>query len=353
MRRRASPGFWPSAAGVLPIQERVMGTTSKDTTRNLPATPWGILPPRMRVLYITTPRRTGAWLAEAFASDSACQVTMDEAQGAAAGLARLRDQAFDAVLVSHEPAQLDALELLDALRAGGGEEPVVVLGQPSEQEMAALCYESGADAYVCVNTATTRTLLWIVARATERRNLVRENRRLAQAQQHRLRQEHGEAERLLNEQRSVIRDAEAFRGGSPGGDEETPSAEAIEAIGRRAAGAAQPPPPGEPLKAHYRELMRAHVIMGSGNLSSEMATLAEMLAAGGVTAPQTLHLHVEVLEELVRGLGSRSARHVMTRADLLVLEVLVHLAECYRGRSPGTAAEAARPPGHRTDKSHV
>src|SRR6478672_4414921 len=143
-----------------------MRTTSKESTRSLPATPWGILPPRMSVLYVGTSRRTGSWLAEAFAGDSACQVTVEEVVGAAAGLARLREQAFDALLVTHEPAELDALAFLDALRAGGSEEPLLVLGQPSEQEMAALCYEAGADAYVCVNTATTRTLLWIVARAT-------------------------------------------------------------------------------------------------------------------------------------------------------------------------------------------
>ena len=35
----------------------------------------------------------------------------------------------------------------------------------------------------------------------------------------------------------------------------------------------------------------------------------------------------------VRDLGSRGARHVMTRGDLLVLEVLVHLAEQYRSRA--------------------
>ena len=45
-----------------------------------------------------------------------------------------------------------------------------------------------------------------------------------------------------------------------------------------------------------------------------------------------MQLHLHVLEELVRGLGSRSTRHVMTRADLLALEVMVHLAECYRRR---------------------
>ncbi len=305
-----------------------MSTSQKETTRSLPATPWGFLPPRMRVLYITTPRRTGAWLAEAFASDSACAVSLEEAFGAAEGVARLREVVFDAVLVSHDPDELDALALLDGLRAGGAEEPLIVLGQASEQEMAALCYEVGADAYLCVNTATTRTLLWIVARATERHNLLRENRRLSQAARHRTHQESRETEHLLSQQRELIRDATGSSGDDPVATDT--AGDQYAAIGRLAAGAVQPAPLDQALVNHYRELLRAHVIMGSGNLSSEMAALAELLAAGGVTAPQTMQLHVQVLEELVRGLGSRSARHVMTRADLLVLEVLVHLAERYR-----------------------
>jgi DNA-binding NarL/FixJ family response regulator len=299
-----------------------MAQASKETAQNLPATPWGILPPRMSVLYITAPGRAGAWLAESFASDSACRVVLEEARGAAAGLARLRDQVFDAVLIGHEPTRLDAFELLDALRAGGAEEPLVVLGQPSEQEMAAMCYEAGADAYVCANTGTTRTLLWIVARATERRNLIRENRRLAQAQRHRLRQEHGEAERLLTEQRSLACDWESLRDGEPH-DSQLASPRDAEVAA----------PLGDSLRAQYREVLRTHVIMGSGNLSSEIRAFVELLADSAVTAPQAMHLHVQVLEELVRGLGNRSSRHVMTRADLLVLEVLVNLAECYRLRS--------------------
>jgi hypothetical protein len=43
-----------------------------------------------------------------------------------------------------------------------------------------------------------------------------------------------------------------------------------------------------------------------------------------------MQLHVHVLEELVGSLGNRSARHVMNRADLLVLEVMAHLADGYR-----------------------
>jgi hypothetical protein len=72
--------------------------------------------------------------------------------------------------------------------------------------------------------------------------------------------------------------------------------------------------------------------MGSGNLNQEMATLADLLCAAGVGGSETMQLHLCVLEELVHGLGSRSARHVMNRADLLVLEVLIHVVENYRRR---------------------
>ncbi len=317
-----------------------MTTSVKHSECTLPAAPWGVMPSRMRVLYVTTPLRTGAWLAEAFASDSACDVHLEEAHGATAGLERLREVTFDAVLVSHQPGQLDALAFVDGLRAGGAEEPLVVLGQPSEQELSALCYEVGADAYVCVNTATTRGVLWIVARATERHHLIRENRRLLQAERHRLQFEHTEAQRLLTEQRGLARDSQAAHGEEPGACE----AVVPGSLGSRAARACDAPPLAEPLRDHYREMLRAHVIMGSGNLASEMGSLAEMLAAARATAPQTMQLHVQVLEELVEGLGNRSARHVLSRADLLLLEVLVHLAERYRLRADETATSFAATP---------
>jgi DNA-binding NarL/FixJ family response regulator len=297
------------------------------------------MPPRMRALYVTTQARTGGWLAEAVANDSASEVQLDEALGVTAGLTRLRDEVFDLVLVAHEPGELDALELIEGLRAGGNDEPILVLGIASEQEMAPLCYEVGADGYVCVNTTTTRTLLWVAARAIERHELLRDNRRLLQADRQRLHQEHLEADRLLAEQRALISDLESLTGAS------NPEAEV---------GSAKKPPQRrdhnpthgsaakpdvlelvrlpDNLVAHYRELLRAYVIMGSGNLTGDMQELSELLVSSGITPQQTMLLHLQVLEELVRGLGSRSARHVMTRADLLVLEIMIHLAEGYRGR---------------------
>lgn len=88
----------------------------------------------------------------------------------------------------------------------------------------------------------------------------------------------------------------------------------------------------EQLLRHYRELLRTYVIMGSGNLAEELQSLAELLVGAGLSARQTMQLHLRCLEELVHGLGSRSTRHVMTRGDLLILEVMVHLAEGYRQR---------------------
>jgi hypothetical protein len=97
------------------------------------------------------------------------------------------------------------------------------------------------------------------------------------------------------------------------------------------------------LAEHYRELLRAYVIMGSGNLACELTRLADLLATAGITPQQTMGLHLHVLEELVHGLGARSTRHVMTRADLLVMEIMIHLAEGYRRRY----LERARPPRQR------
>jgi DNA-binding NarL/FixJ family response regulator len=273
---------------------------------------WRQLPPRMRILYIATRHQTGAWLIEALSADSTVHVELEHALGTAAGLARLRDEIFDAILVSHLPPELDALDLIEGYRAGGAEEPILVLGAQSEQEMAALCHEVGADAYLCVHTATTRNLIWVIARAIQRHQLLRENHRLNLAEQSRLQREHDEADRLLKEQRALIGDLKALRSGQ------------LETV-------PEPVLPDE-LHTYCRELLRTYIIMGSGNLGDELKRLAELLVDAGLTARQTMLLHLKVLEELLHGLGARSTRHVMTRADLLVLEVMVHLAEGYQRR---------------------
>lgn len=294
-----------------------MSTSVQDRTKAPRPAPWGTLPPRMRVLYVSSADRTGGWLAEALAADSASDVMLEEAVGGAAGLARLRDDAFDAVLISHEPPEIDALELVAAVRGGGCEDPLVLLGTAAADELDAPASEVGADAYLSVATATIRSLIWTIARAIERHRILRDNHRLVQAERQRLRNEQQEAERMLMEQHTLVAQLESLADKPSGG--------------ATAADQAMPPLPDK-LVAHYADLLRAYVIMGSGNLTAELRALAELLAAAGVTPQQSLQLHLRALEDLMRGLGARSARHVLTRADLLVLEVMLHLAECYRRR---------------------
>ena len=296
-----------------------MGPVLKGSTKNA-ATRWGSLPQRMRIMYVTTYQRTGGWLAEALASDSASETILEEALGFAAGLARLRDDVFDAVLIGHEPGELDALAFIEALRSTGSEEPLVVLGEQDETDMTPLCLEANADAYLCVRNTTTRTLIWVVARAIERHTLLRENRRLAEANRHRLDLEQEDVERLLADERALARDLDrlAAARASLGSTDDTDLAPP-----RRV-----PLPPQ--LESHYRELLRAYVMMGQGNLATEMRAVAHLLAAAGVSAAQALDLHIHVVKGLLQGLGNRSGRHVMNRAGLLTLEIAAHLCEVYR-----------------------
>jgi len=299
---------------------------------------WGQMPARMKVLYVTTLHRTGGWLTEAFAADCAADILLKESTGVANGLAQLRDEVFDAVLVSHEPNALDALDLIEGLRAGGNEEPMIILGNVPSSEMMALAYEVGADAYCCVAETTTRSLLWTFARAIERCQLVHEHRRLVQIEQQRLAHEHQEAERLLAEQRALIAELESLRDGNAARivsvEQGAWSMEKECSDSQLRAPCSMPLPPDLPdrLIGHYRELLRAYVVMGAGNLADEMTSLATSLADAGVSAQRTMQLHVRVLEELIGSLGNRSARHVMNRADLLVLEIMAHLADGYRRR---------------------
>ena len=331
--------------------------TGASTKRSAPKI-WGQMPTRMKVLYVTTLHRTGGWLAEAFAADCAAEVWLKEAIGVTAGLANLREEVFDAVLISHEPGVLDALELIEGLRAGGNDEPMVVLGTTPSAEMTAVCYEVGADAYCCVAETTTRSLLWTIARAIERCQLVREHRRLVQTEQQRLAHEHQEAERLLAEQRALIVELESLRDARGGEWEKGRWGEPSYTAGKESTPLPPSPSPSlvesgaqnlihcdlpEKLIAHYREMLRAYVVMGAGNLADEMTMLANLLAEANVSAQRTMQLHVRVLEELIGSLGNRSARHVMNRADLLVLEVMAHLADGYRLRYH----DACHPPRQR------
>lgn len=286
------------------------------------------LPQRLKLLCVTTLHQSAGWISGALMAEGVQHATVEEAIGATSALSRMRDEVFDAVIVMHEPGVLDGEELIEGLRAGGHDEPIVAIGRLEDAESRTAFYEAGADAYCPLRHTTPRTLLWELCAAIQRQKLERENRRLHEAEKQRLAVEHHEAERLLAEQRGLLVELDDLRrrqdcllGEGSVAPETTP--------GFRPHRTSDLP---EALVANYRDVLRAYVVMGVGNLTEEMSKLAELLAASSVSASRAVQLHLDVLEQLVQGLGSRSARHVMNRADLLVLELMIHLADGYRRR---------------------
>ena len=277
-------------------------------TKRLPPTRRGDLPPHVDLLLITGLSRFGESLAEAFACDSAVDVHLETATDLASGLARLRERVYDVVLLCHDSRALDAPSVLEAIHTATSDiQPIVVLGEASDQEMAALCFEAGADAYLCSRTTTTRSLLWQIARARERHVLLLENQRLESAQLQRRNWEEDEATRLLDQQRHMA-------------DEAGGRAERISAT----------------LAVEYHELLRAYVVMGSGHLGATLDHWIQRALAEDVAPHDLVALHLRAVQHVLEGLGTRSANHVVHRADLLIVEVLMRVADGYRRRRAET-----------------
>lgn len=277
----------------------------------LPSTPWGQLPPGMRLLYITDSQNRHGWLQRAFRVDRATDVYVHEVDNVTAALEQLRCRVFDAVLISHSTDRINALETLDAVRTSStADQPILVLGDALAKDMAPLCYEAGADGYVCMSSVSTRGLLWEISRAMERDRLLAENRQLRMASQHQTQLEQTEARDILAQQIVVLDSLVATQADSAAFTiVDEPSSELVD---------------------HYRELLRTYVVMGSGNLETEIERLIQQLSDARITLPAAMRLHAQVMEETIRQLGSRSARHVMNRGGLLAMEVLLKLGELYR-----------------------
>lgn len=248
----------------------------------------------------------------------------------------LRREAVDAILLEYQhhnhQDEWDIIHLLNAIRASGCEDPVIVLASRPSDFLASASCEANADMLISAARWDSKALLPFLQRAIRQCELRRENHHLAVANHRRLVRERDEADHLLQQQRDIVRELELLTGQlDEDGHARVFDAEGLIASGDDGGSAANLVP--DEIKTYYQELLRTYVIVGTGNLGAEIATLAQVLAQLGLSPRNTLSLHLERVEELVKGLGNRSTRHVMARADLLVLEIIMHLGECYQNRA--------------------
>jgi hypothetical protein len=252
-------------------------------------------------------------------------------------LSLLRDDSFDCLVIAGAAPTLHGedgpLSVLKGVRTSGGDDPTVVIVSSADDSLWAEALALDADLLVTPHGWESRALVPAIRRAIERVRVVRDNHRLATADRRRLTRERAEAETLLNQQRQIIEEL-SLRARSEDSslrhDHTSPPTSPPLAVDL---------PPQ--LDDYYQELLRTYVIMGSGNLGTEIAKLAELLCVTGLRPRQVLELHLLRVERLVRGLGNRSTRHVMARADLLALELMIHLGECYQRKASGESIAPA------------
>lgn len=249
---------------------------------------------------------------------------------AADALAALRGQAFDGVLIvggdghGSSPHEDGSLALLEALRAGGHTEPVVLVAPQLDEVAWSRAAGWDAEILIAARPWHSPALGAVVRRAVLQGELRRANRRLAADRHRRLLRERDEAERLLSQQRQIVGELERLAG------DETDSVPPPEHSAPREL---QGPNIPAELRDAYRDLLRAYVMLGPGQLAADVGRLAERLLEADLWPRDILPLHLEHVEPLIRGLGHRSTRHVLARADRLALELMMRFAELCRHRT--------------------
>jgi len=244
----------------------------------------------------------------------------------------LRSHNYDIIVLAtdfNEQTHQSALMLAQALRTSGHDEPILVVATEIEDELWSQYVHASCEVVVTKQAWNSSVLIPIMNRALQRREQAWEHREQRVAQQKRLLSEQNEAEKLLKLQHQILLDLEQSVSDENNMDTDTTMRSA-----------ARPQPDADPLaipqqlKQYYQELLRNYVIMGSGSLSEEITGLVESLTAIQCTPRQIIQLHLECVKKLVTGLGNRSTRHALSRADLLALELMILTAESYQQANP-------------------
>lgn len=294
-------------------------------------------PPRLRLLCIGPVEPSWVGLTLQLDAEGCIEPRFQWVASSSEALTLLRETSFDCLVINQSgsvaspAAAFDSFDLVRAIRASGCDDPIVLIVRSQSDELWSEADRAKCELLMTPNGWESLALVTTIKRAMARVDLQRENHRLELAYRKRSTREHDEAEQLLGQQRRMLEEVQRLCAARASeGDDGRPSR-----IGR---------PWDEPAAwrtklpraviDHYQELLRTYVIMGAGNLGAEISQLAEVFAATGLSPREALELHLDRVEQLVRGLGNRSTRHVVTRADLLALEVLVHLGEHYRHITP-------------------
>ena len=252
-------------------------------------------------------------------------------------LSILRHESFDCILATTDSLRLrkqnrkqkPPYDLLHAIRAGGHHDPLIYLTRTADDTAWLDASHHHYELFISDQLWDSNALVAVITRSLQHVDMTREFHRLSVDHQRRLVRERDEAEQLLTRQREMIEELRSLFCECE--DESATDEDRPKSIAKPQADVLPFNLPAE-INDYYQELLRTYVIMGSGSLGEEIGKMAELLTVAGLSPRDALRLHLGRVESLVNGLGCRSTRHVMARADLLALELMIYMGEHFQTR---------------------
>ncbi|MEZ6047690.1 MAG: hypothetical protein R3C11_19345 [Planctomycetaceae bacterium] len=219
--------------------------------------------------------------------------------------------------------------LLRSIRLSGNSDPVLLLVEQMPAQTLASCYEADIEFLHTSLFWDSPALVFALERARLRHRMQEEHLAWGRERKQKLIQEKKESERILEQQRNMLSDLKSLARSDILADELTdPSfSRQLEVHPSQSRALSGTSTIVTELTRYYAALLKSYVVMGTGSLNEEIKEVAFQIEMSGLSIRETMALHLEQVEALMTGLGNRSSRHIMSRADLLILELMMHLAE--------------------------
>jgi hypothetical protein len=267
----------------------------------------------LHILYLTGPNHTGFRLVQGMVEAGGCQTALEIAVDTESALQWLREFPFHVVLIAHDPPALDAADFFRAARpTSPAGQAWIVLTEDLEtwNEDPGLCCE--LDELISLQQLTCGSLGWRIQRARERCQLLAENRLL-----------HGRLhQRKFQEREEALRQLSLH-------DERKPAShftrDALSMQGQRGSTVFS--------EFDYGAILRGFVLEGSERVKHELDHLAAKFAISETSPAEIVSGHAAILRSIIDGTSSGSLRHLATRADAFLIELLKRICENYQGRS--------------------
>lgn len=289
-----------------------------------------VLPSVLRLLCVGAEEPSWALLTMQLGSQGCHEPQFRWSSTANEALTILRREIFDSVIIVTDGLETGndfgwstIFALVDAVRAGGHDEPVLLVTPRVSDEQIAQLSRIDCEILCSKQSWNSQALVPLTLRMVYRSHTLQATLKLKHSQRRQLSREKNEAERFLSEQQRMIQD--------------------VRLMGHRTRGAESVPAISDELCRYYETLLRTHGMMGEGSLSVEVSQLAKILCQSGIDPGTVLEMHLRQTENLISRAGNRSSRHLVSRADLLAIELLLYMGQfyCLQHRESGSPQPTA------------